>query len=58
MGRTEFRTGIWITSEPGLVEQTQELQRERNGALLRLHAEVYSKKILDTVDIVREAIFR
>jgi hypothetical protein len=32
-------------------------QRERNGALLRVHAAVCSK-LLDTADIVRDAIYR
>jgi len=33
------------------------LQLERNGALVRAHAEVLSKR-LDTADIVRDAIYR
>ena len=32
-----------ITSEPWLAEQKQQLQQERNGALLRVHAVVCSK---------------
>jgi hypothetical protein len=32
-------------------------QRERNGALFRVHA-VVCAKVLDTADIVREAILR
>ena len=35
----------------------QRLPRERNGALLRAHAEL-ARKLLDTADIVKEAIFR
>jgi hypothetical protein len=33
------------------------LQLERNGALVRAHAEVLSKR-LDTADIVRDAMLR
>ena len=49
MGRTEFltlkrlRASLWLDSA--------NFQRERNGALLRVHAVVCSK-VLDTADIV------
>jgi hypothetical protein len=39
MGRTEFQTRRLITSEPWLAE-SKPFQRERNGALLCVHAEV------------------
>ena len=35
---------------------TAHLQRERNGALLRVHADSVLEKLLDTADIVREAM--
>src|SRR6266404_6609492 len=50
MGRTEFLTET-ITSESWLESATH--QRERNGALLRVHAPVCSKSV-DTADIVRD----
>ncbi len=50
MGRTEFLTAT-IASEPLVGKRS--LQRERNGALLRVHAAVCSK-MLDTADIVRD----
>ena len=43
-----------ITSEPWLAWQN--LQRERNGALFEVHGLVRFK-VLDTADIVRDAIF-
>ena len=44
MGRTESRPDLkWITSEPGLAKQQQQLQRERNGALLGVQGPVRPK---------------
>ena len=40
-----------------MVGKAKTIPRERNGALLRVHAVVCSKT-LDTADIVREAMFR
>jgi len=44
---------LTLPGEPWLESATH--QRERDGALLRVHTEVRSKT-LDTADIVREAI--
>jgi hypothetical protein len=55
MGRTEFQTWILTTSEPGLAEQKQQLQRDEM-ALFHERMLKYARKLLDTADIVREAM--
>jgi len=55
MGRTEFPDLKPITSEPWL--SWQNLQLERNGALFEVLGLVRFK-VLDTADIVRDAILR
>jgi hypothetical protein len=57
MGRTEFQTWILTTSEPGLAEQKQQLQRDEM-ALFHERMLKYARKLLDTADIVREAMLR
>jgi hypothetical protein len=44
-----------ITSEPGLAEQKQQPQRERNGLFYECLLKC-ARKLLDTADIVRDAI--
>jgi hypothetical protein len=44
MGRTDYPDLKQITSEPWLVEQEQQRQRERNGALFGVHGVVRSKQ--------------
>jgi hypothetical protein len=51
MGRTEFQTWILTTSEPGLAEQKQQLQRDEM-ALFHERMLKYARKLLDTADIV------
>ena len=56
MGRTEFQTWILTTSEPGLAEQKQQLQRDEM-ALFHERMLKYARKLLDTADIVRDAMY-
>jgi hypothetical protein len=56
MGRTECPNLKWITSEPGLVAHS--LFYESEMALFPECTESCAQKVVDTADIVRDAIFR
>jgi hypothetical protein len=49
------RASLWLVEQKQ--KQEQKLQRERNGALFGAHGVVHSK-VIDSADIVREAILR
>jgi hypothetical protein len=61
MGRTEFPDLKRITSEPWLVEQSNSKSKSFNESEMARSSECteqYAQKVIDSADIVRDAIFR